>query len=94
MIGLELVSLEKGVRIRWARACKIFSQLSSYLLITPVPWCYYELLNDRSGVQNSLKAPSVFVRKGIRNLKSCVAPAKSLIRKRACSSRHTLNQQL
>ena len=34
----------------------------------------------------------VFVRKGIRNLKCYVAPAKSLIWKRVCSGRHTLNQ--
>ena len=50
--------------------------------------------NERSGVRNSVKTPLVFVRKGIRNLKCYVAPAKSWIQKRVCSDRHTLNQHI
>ena len=55
--------------------------------------CYcYELQNLRYGVQKSLKAPLIFVRKGFWNLKCYVASAKSLVRKRVCRGRYPLNQ--
>ena len=41
-----------------------------------------------------MKEPLIFVRKGIRNLKSHDDPAKSLIRRRVGSGRHSLNQQV
>ena len=45
--------------------------------------------------QNSIKTPSVFVRKGIWDLKCyVVAPAQSLVQKQVCSGRHTLNQHV
>ena len=54
----------------------------------------YGLQSERSEVQNSTETPLVFVRKGIRNVKCYVALVQSLVRKRGCSGRNTLNQHV
>ena len=54
----------------------------------------FVISNVRAGVQNSMKAPFVFVRKGIRNLKCYVASTKSLVLMQMCSGEHTLNQHV
>ena len=51
-------------------------------------------LEQRSGVQNCIETPLVFVRKGIRNLKCYVDVVKSLVRKRVCNGKLTLNQHV
>ena len=58
--------------------------------------CRYccRLQSKRSGVDNSIEIPLVFVGKGIRNLKCYVAPVQSLVRKRVCRGRHRMNQDV
>ena len=59
------------------------------------PWCNgncFGLSNKKSEVRNSIRALLIFIRKGIRILKCCASPAKSLFRKRLFGDRNALNQ--